>query len=224
MKLPLYNQQGEKVGDVVLPKDIFGVEVNIDLMYQAVISQMANGRSNLAHTKQRGEVRGGGKKPWKQKGTGRARHGSIRSPIWIGGGITFGPRNTQNFSKKINKKMKKIALYMSLSSKVNDKQIIMLDNLEIKDGKTKVLVDVMNKINQVIETDKSKAPKKGVYNSLIVLPKKHDLSTRACGNIKKVKTILADSLNIVDILSYKNLILTKDSIDVIKKTYDIRKI
>jgi len=125
----VYNQQGEKVGQVDLPAELFGVPLNRDLVHQVVVTQMANSRQVLAHTKDRSEVRGGGAKPWRQKGTGRARHGSIRSPIWVGGGVAFGPTKERVFAKKINKKMKRQALFMVLSSKVKDKEIVLLDKI-----------------------------------------------------------------------------------------------
>ena len=120
INIDIYNQKGEKTGKIDIPESIFSLEPNIDLIHQVYVAQQANSRIAIAHTKTRGEVRGGGKKPWKQKGTGRARHGSIRSPIWKGGGVTFGPRSDRNFSKAINKKQRQKALFMVLSSKVND--------------------------------------------------------------------------------------------------------
>lgn len=220
MKFPLYNQKGEGIGEIELPEGVFGVKINRDLIYQAAVTQIANRRFNVAHTKDRGEVRGGGKKPWRQKGTGRARHGSTRSPIWAGGGITFGPRNTQNFSKKINKKMKRAALFMGLSSKAKDGQMVVIDKLEVKEGKTKELVGTLKALEQ--KTSPKHTGKKFDLNALVVMPKKEELAKRSAYNIKQVKTILADSLNIVDLLSYKYLIIPQESIDIIKKTYDIR--
>lgn len=212
MKLPLYNQKGEEVGEISLPEEIFGVKVNFDLLHQALTTQTANSRLAIAHTKKRSEVRGGGKKPWRQKGTGRARHGSIRSPIWIGGGVVFGPTKERNFSKKINKRMKKKALFMGLSGKLKDNQIVAVDKLEITQGKTKEMVDIFKSLSQKLDE------KKGL-SALLILPKKDKLITRASSNLKKAKTILADSLNVADILNYKYLILPKESIEVIKKHY-----
>jgi len=149
MNYPLYNQNADKVGSVSLPDKVFGLPMNEDLLQQVVISQMSNKRQNIAHTKERGDVRGGGKKPWKQKGTGRARHGSIRSPIWKGGGVTFGPRNDKNFKKKINKKMAHKALLVALSSKVKDKELIIIDGLNFDNWKTKEMAGVINKISNL---------------------------------------------------------------------------
>lgn len=204
----VYNIKGEEAGKINLPDDIFNVEISNDLIYQAVLIQRTNSRTNLAHTKNRGEVRGGGKKPWRQKGTGRARHGSIRSPIWVGGGITFGPRKERKFSKKINKKAKRKALFMVLSSKVKDKELVVLDKLELKEPKTKLMVNLINKIFQ-----KEKEP------SVLVAINKNKNIIIANKNIPYTKTISADSLNVLDLLSFKYLLLDKESIKLIKNTY-----
>lgn len=216
MKIPLHNQQGEEIGEIELPKEVFCVKMNKDLMHQAVVAQTSNKRIALAHTKKRGEVRGGGKKPWRQKGTGRSRHGSIRSPIWAGGGVVFGPVKERNFTKKINKKMKKQALLMSLSSKAEDKTVIALDAIELKEGKTKEMANILKTLTQ-----KNKEAKKNA-KALMVLPKKNDLARRASSNLKNVKIILADSLNVLDILSHKYLIITQEGIDIIKHKYVVR--
>src|SRR3990167_10958145 len=137
MELPLYNQNAEQVGAVNLADDVFGLPMNKDLLYQVTTSQMSNQRQVIAHAKGRGEVRGGGKKPWRQKGTGRARHGSIRSPIWKGGGATFGPTKEVNFKKKVSKKMASKALFVALSSKARDKQLLVVDGIKLQNPKTK---------------------------------------------------------------------------------------
>ena len=143
MKYPLYNQKGEETGTVLLPKNIFEVKINNDLIHQVALSQSANRRQVIAHTKDRSEVSGGGRKPWRQKGTGRARHGSIRSPIWRGGGIAFGPTKDRVFSKRIPKKMKRKALLMVLSAKASENLIIVLDKKEIKKPKTKDMAGLL---------------------------------------------------------------------------------
>lgn len=214
MKVKLYNQQGENIGQTELPADIFELEMNSDLVHQAVVTQMANSRKVIAHTKDRSEVSGGGKKPWRQKGTGRARHGSNRSPIWRGGGITFGPTKQRVFKKKINKTMKKKALLIALSSKVKDNEIIVLDKLELAEAKTKRMKEVINGL-------KNKTDKNLDKGTLIVLSHTDEKIVRAGKNIPKVKTIKADSLNILDVLSHKYLILLQESIGLIKKTYGI---
>lgn len=207
MKYLAYNQQGKKAEDVLLPKEIFEISINTDLVHQVVVSQMANRRIPIAHTKTRAEVRGGGRKPWKQKGTGRARAGSIRSPIWRGGGVTFGPRKTRVFKKKIPKKMGKKALFMVLSVKAKENLIIILDFLKIDKPKTKLMVEILNKL-----------PMKNI-SCLIALPKKEESIIKAARNIPKVETIQARDLNILDLLSFKYLLLPKESIKKIKETF-----
>src|SRR3989338_7773386 len=150
-KFPVYNVNGEKVSDVELNPDIFGVAIKPQLVQHAIVIQQANARQVLAHTKNRGEVAGGGRKPWRQKGTGRARHGSTRSPIWIGGGVTFGPRNERNFEKKINKKMKRKALLMALSTKVADSQLVIFDDLKMKEAKTKTMANAITKVSKLLK-------------------------------------------------------------------------
>lgn len=212
---PLYNIEGEKTGTIELPEKIFGLEINNDLIYQAIIAQTANQRRPLAHAKDRGEVRGGGRKPWRQKGTGRARHGSIRSPLWRGGGITFGPTKKKVFTKKINKKAKKKALLMVLSSKLKDKELVVLDKLELKEPRTKPMAEILNKIF----LPRGKAGKKAPKNILIATSKKDGNIIRANRNIPYTKTIAADSLNVLDLLSFKYLLIDKEGIKVIGKTY-----
>jgi len=166
----------------------------------------------LAHTKDRSEVSGGGKKPWRQKGTGRARHGSIRSPIWIGGGVTFGPTKEKIFTKKINKKMKRQALFMSLSSKLKDKEMVLLDKIELAEAKTKQMIEILNCLEE-------KLKKNFIKGTLIVLPITDQKVIKASQNIPKIKIIKADSLNVLDILSYRYLLVSQEAVEVIKKTY-----
>jgi large subunit ribosomal protein L4 len=190
-----------------LPKEIFEVALNKDLVHQVVVSQMANKRQVLAHTKDRSEVSGGGRKPWRQKGLGRARHGSIRSPIWRGGGITFGPRKTRVFEKKIPKKMKRKALFMVLSVKAKNNLLILLEELKLEKAKTKEMVDILKKLPS---TNKS---------SLIALPKMNKNLILASRNIPGVETMQARELNCLDLLSFKYLIMPKESIGVIEETF-----
>ncbi|OGN09869.1 MAG: 50S ribosomal protein L4 [Candidatus Yanofskybacteria bacterium RIFCSPHIGHO2_02_FULL_39_10] len=207
MNYPLYNQNADKVGSVSLPDKVFGLPMNEDLLQQVVISQMSNKRQNIAHTKERGDVRGGGKKPWKQKGTGRARHGSIRSPIWKGGGVTFGPRNDKNFKKKINKKMAHKALLVALSSKVKDKELIIIDGLNFDNWKTKEMAGVINKISNLFLS------KNG---SLLLVTDKTmgDTVVRVTRNIPKVDVIEAKNLNALDVMARKNLLILKEAVEV----------
>lgn len=146
MQTKIYNQNGQEVGTVTLPESVFGVRWNADLIHQVVIAEAANMRNSVAHTKGRGEVSGGGKKPWKQKGTGRARHGSTRSPLWVGGGVTHGPRKEKDYSQKVNRKMKAKALYVVLSEKLRKNEIIFLDSLDIPARKTKDGVNVIKSL------------------------------------------------------------------------------
>lgn len=216
LTMPIYNIQGEKTGIIELSEKTFGLKINNDLIYQAIAAQMAGRRTPLAHTKERGEVRGGGRKPWRQKGTGRARHGSTRSPIWRGGGITFGPRKEKVFAKKINKKAKRKALLMVLSSKVKDKELVVLDKLELKEPKTKLMAEIISKLF----LPRGKAGKKIPKSILIATPKKDKNIIRANHNLPYTKTIAADSLNIIDLLSFKYLFLDKEAIKAIEKTYE----
>ena len=200
--------EGKKVGTATLPPEIFDVKMNADLVHQAVVAQLANKRQPLAHAKDRSEARGGGRKPWRQKGTGRARHGSIRSPIWRGGGATFGPTKERVFKKKINKKMKQKALFAILTSKVKDKELILLDKLELKEAKTKLMAKILGAIL-----------KKKQKSVLVVTSKKDKNIIKANKNIPYTKTLRADSLNILDLLSFKYLLVPKEAIKVIEETY-----
>ncbi|MCK4520614.1 50S ribosomal protein L4 [Candidatus Parcubacteria bacterium] len=211
MKINLYNQKGEKKEEVELPKEIFEVAFNSDLVHQVVVSQMANRRQNSAHAKDRSEVKGGGRKPWRQKGTGRARVGSIRSPLWRGGGITFGPVKERDFKKIIPKKMKRKALFMVLSQKVKVKGLIILDELKIDKAKTREM--------KVIRDNLVKPDKKKIKSVLIALPKMDKNVILSARNIPKLATIQAKELNCLDILNYKYLIMPKESIKVIKETF-----
>lgn len=206
LKVKVYNMEGKETGEMELPKRIFDLKVNDNLIHQAVVAQNANSREAHAHTKNRGEVRGGGKKPWKQKGTGRARHGSIRSPIWKGGGIVFGPRPDRNFSKKINKKMKTRALFMVLSGKLRDNEIIVVENLNLERPSTKKLEYVLNKL-----------PVSGKI--VISLEKKNDNIINSARNIPYVNFVASNSLNVVDLLGSKMLVLSKEAVKEIEKTY-----
>lgn len=212
MKAFVYNQKGEKIGQVLLPKEIFGVKMNPALVHQVLVSQQANQRQGTAHTKDRGEVRGGGRKPWRQKGTGRARHGSIRSPLWKGGGVTFGPRKEKVFKKSIPKKMKRKALLMTLSAKARENLILVLDKLEIKEVKTKKAARILSDLKSQIKDFKT-------GTVLIGLASKDKNIIFSFRNIPQTKTILAKDLNTLDLLSFKYLILFKDSIKVIKETF-----
>ena len=207
MLVNTYNQKGEKIGQTRLPSEIFDVKVNPDLVHQVVVSQLANRRRVIAATKGRGEVRGGGRKPWRQKGTGRARHGSIRSPLWRGGGVTFGPRKERVFKKRIPKKMRRKALLMALSGKVKNNFLILLDKLKIEKPKTKLMAEILKKL-----------PCKE-NSTLIALPEYDRNIILAAGNLPQVDTLWARNLNALDLLIFKYLVMPKESIKVIKETF-----
>ncbi|MDO8265240.1 MAG: 50S ribosomal protein L4 [Candidatus Parcubacteria bacterium] len=206
MLIDTYNQKGEKVGQTRLPSEVFGVKMSLDLVHQVAVSQAGNRRLVIAHTKGRGDVSGGGKKPWKQKGTGRARHGSNRSPIWIGGGVTFGPTNRRVFTRTIPKRMRRKALMMVLSSKAKDELLILIDSLLIEKPKTKLMTDILKTL-----------PGAG-KNSIIALALMDKNIILAGRNIDNLKVVQAKDLNVLDLLSYKYLILPKEAIKVIEKT------
>lgn len=206
-KIDIYKMDGTKSEQVELANEIFAVKPNLDLMKQALLAQMSNARRSIAHTKDRSEVRGGGIKPWKQKGTGRARAGSSRSPIWVGGGVTFGPRNDRNWTKQLPQKMKQKALFMSLSSKLTDKNIIVLDKLTFSKIKTKQAIGLLEKM----------PIKNG--SILLVLPK-NDLNIElSFQNLQYVKTSQANTLNVYDILKNDWLVMTVESIKEIEKIF-----
>lgn len=208
MKISVYNQKAEVVGEIDLNEKIFGVKSSIHLLAEAVRIQASNARKGLANTKTRGEVSGGGKKPWKQKGTGRARVGSIRSPIWRHGGITFGPTSDRNWSLKINKKAKTKALFMSLSDKANDGKLIVIDGVNLEAAKTKEFI-------QIMKSFQAHLGKKQMF----VLPKKDASLDRASRNIPHFTSALATSLNVTDVLKADTMLILKDSLAVIEKTY-----
>ena len=206
MKVNIYDKEGKEMAQTVLPKEIFGLEMNSVLVHQVAVAQSANRRQVIAHTKGRGDVRGGGIKPWRQKGTGRARHGSRRSPLWIGGGTTFGPTKERNFKETISRKMRRKALFIVLSAKAKDNSLFVLDDLMIESPKTKLIAQILNKL-----------PIKG--SCLIILPKKDEKLERAASNLKNTGIIGAKDLNVMDLLSYKYAVLPKEGIKVIKETF-----
>ncbi len=207
LKVKLYNFEGKELGNQDLNADFFGVKVNPIVVQQVVVAQNANSRQVLAHTKGRAEVRGGGRKPWKQKGTGRARHGSIRSPLWIGGGVTFGPTSERNFAQKVNKKVKQQALAMAFSDKVAENRLVLVDTYSLTDPKTKTLASVLQKL-----------PNKN-QSTLIVTASVEDNMVKASKNLPRVETIYYGSLNIVDLLKYKYILVNQDLLTKIEKHY-----
>ncbi|HAQ02619.1 50S ribosomal protein L4 [Candidatus Nomurabacteria bacterium RIFOXYC2_FULL_36_8] len=207
METQIYNQKGKSVGKFELPESIFGVPWNGDLVHQVVTAMQANARTPVAHTKTRGEVRGGGKKPWKQKGTGRARHGSTRSPIWKGGGVTHGPRNDKVYDQKINKKMKAKALYTVLSEKLRKGQLIFVEELNLKAIKTKDAVAVMKDLSGIKGFERMVGGKKP--NTYISVPAKGDVLKKSFANIPTVEIDEVRNMNPVDLLAYRYIIISQ---------------
>lgn len=211
MKAKVFNKEGKETGTVDLPDNVFGLKWNADLVHQVVTSQRSNQRQNVAHSKDRAQVRGGGKKPWRQKGTGRARHGSIRSPIWKGGGVTHGPRKEENFKKKINKKMAKAALYTVLSAKARENEIVIVDDIFFKDAKTKYAAAMFANISKAF----SKITKgNGV---LVALPGNDSAVKRAVKNLPYADTDEVRNLNAIEVLQYKYVLLPQKSLEAFMK-------
>lgn len=203
MDAKIYNIQGKEAGKITLPENIFGLPWNADLVHQVVTSMQANARQPWAHTKTRGEVRGGGKKPWQQKGTGRARHGSTRSPIWVGGGIAHGPRNDKSYTKKITQQMRQKALLVTLSRKYKDGELIFIDTLEMKEPKSKAAKGVMTALaGQFVGLNKAKNA------ALIALPVVHKPTVKSFGNFGNVEVTEVRNLNPVSVMGVKYLVIT----------------
>jgi large subunit ribosomal protein L4 len=223
MQADVYNLQNEKVGTMELPASVFGAKRNATLVKQVLEAQLANKRHPWAHTKTRAEISGGGRKPWRQKGTGRARHGSTRSPLWVGGGIAHGPRNDRDYSQKVNKKMKRAALFAVLSQKAKEGEVKFFDTFAIEAPKTKILASALNIILAMKKTAKKgtgKNPKR--YDVLLVAANAGAANKnlfRASSNLQKTKALDAASLNIYDILNHKNLFMDKEAVATIEKHY-----
>ena len=203
-KVDVVNCKGEKVEEINLCDDIFGIEPNEAVVHQVVVALLANKRQGTQSAKTRSDVRGGGRKPWKQKGTGRARAGSIRSPLWKGGGVIFAPK-PRDYSQKVNKKMRRLAMKSVLSSKVLENELIVLDGLHFDAPKTKGMIEVLNNIN----TNKA----------LVVLADNNESIYRSARNIPGVEVATVDTLNVYDMLKYYNLVLTKEAAQKIEEVY-----
>ena len=201
----IYNQKGKEVGEVKLPGNVFGLSWNADLVHQVVYSMLADRRVIYAHTKGRGDVRGGGKKPWKQKGTGRARHGSTRSPIWVGGGIAHGPNGLKNYSKKINKKMKIKALYTLLSKKFKDGEVIFIDKLDIAKPKTSDAVEILKSMSSIKACPDILSKRKN--SALIETSTKNFAVEKSFANIGNVTVDELRNINPVDLVNMKYLVI-----------------
>ncbi len=206
MKITVYNHKGKESTTIDLPENIFGLNWNADLVHQVFESMRSNARANTAHTKDRSEVRGGGKKPWRQKGTGQARHGSKRSPIWVGGGITFGPRNERNYNKKINKKMRAKALFVALSQKLRDGQILFVDAFDKVSGKTKDMKEILDHLETIkgFETINTKKHN----NIFMTSPDMSEELKNGTKNLAHVTLQDVKNLNVLDVLNYRYLIIS----------------
>jgi len=202
MKAELYNQKGEVIDQIDLPESIFKRKWNPSLVHQVLVALQSNQRKPIAHAKDRGEVRGGGRKPWRQKGTGRARHGSIRSPLWIGGGVTFGPTKEKKYEKKINKKAKLSAFLSALSKKFEDKEIKIIDKIEIEKPKTKEMANILKNF---LNTQKKN-------RGLLILSESNKDIIKATRNLKFADVTIVDNLSLLDVLKYKNLLFVKNAV------------
>ena len=200
MKTKLFDQKWKEVWDIELNDSIFWLELNEGLVHRALVYQLANNRIAIAHTKTRWERRGSTRKIYRQKGTGRARMGSNRSPIRKKGWVAFGPRNTTNFELSMNKKERRKALFCVLSSKLKNNELVILDTINFKEAKTKNMVEVFNNISYE-------------QKALLAIPSKNEIIEKSASNIPYVKSILVDYLNVKDLLKYKTLVLLKDSLD-----------
>lgn len=208
MELPLYNQNAEQQGTVEVSNGVFGLPLNKDLLYQVITSMIANKRQVIAHAKGRGEVRGGGKKPWQQKGTGRARHGSIRSPIWKGGGVTHGPTKERVFTKAINKKMITAALRVALSAKARGQQMVVVDNFNISKPKTKELAGMLKNFSKVT---------KKLTSILFVIPDGNMDLYKAARNIPYLTTIEAKNLNPLSVSASNYVFMPQPALESVQK-------
>jgi large subunit ribosomal protein L4 len=204
-KVDLYDMSGKVVGDINLSDAVFGVDVNTEVVHRVVVNQLANKRQGTQSTKTKSEVRGGGIKPWKQKGTGRARHGSIRSAQWTKGGIVLGPK-PRSYRYTLPKKVKRLALKSAFSSKVNENEIIVLDKLNFDVIKTKQMAEVLKNL-------------KVEGTAVILIADKNDNVEKSARNIPGVKTLLANTVNVYDLVKHNKLIITKDAVSKVEEVY-----
>lgn len=206
MKIKVYNLTGKENGTIDLKEEVFGVKVKPEVVHEVFTALASNQREPWAHTKGRGDVRGGGKKPWKQKGTGRARQGSIRSPLWTGGGVTFGPLSERNYKLKINSKVRRAALKMCLSDRVANTALFVLEDYNFADNKTKLFADLMKKL-----------PVKQ-KSFLVLTPSKDVKVMRITSNLQKVDTMRAADLNVYDLLNHQAIIADKAAVAKLEET------
>lgn len=203
-KVSVYKTDGTESGKIELKNEVFGIEVNKAVMHQVVVAQLANRRQGTQSALTRAEVSGGGIKPWRQKGTGRARAGSSRSPVWTKGGMTFAVK-PRDYSQKVNKKVKRLAIQSALSMKVLDQNIIVLEDLSLEAPKTKLMVGILKNL--------------GAAKALVVTAAKDDAVVRASGNIQGVKTLPANCVNVYDLLNYDKLVITRDAVKKVEEVF-----
>lgn len=206
--VPVYSIEGKEAGNMALTDAMFNVKPVSTVIHEVVVGLRANARKSIANTKTRGEVSGGGKKPWKQKGTARARAGSSRSPIWVGGGITFGPTSERNFSVKINKKLKKKALFMGLTDKVLSNKLFVLEAVNVSMPKTKVMAELV----KLLPIDR---------NALIIGPGAQPELMRMVRNLSNIKLVTVQSVNLLDVLTYRTIIFLKDAVPAFERVYNL---
>ncbi|PJC36576.1 50S ribosomal protein L4 [Candidatus Peregrinibacteria bacterium CG_4_9_14_0_2_um_filter_53_11] len=206
MKIPLYKQDGSKAEDITVSDKVFGVEVNEGLMHRILMLQLSNGRIAISHTKTKGEVRGGGKKPYKQKHTGRARQGSTRNPHFVGGGVAFGPRSTRNYTVSASKKERRLALFSALSAKAAQNRIAALESFDADEMKTKVFAEMLKKLPFERKV-------------LFILPQKSEGIMRTSRNIPHVKTLLVNYLNLDDLLKYDDVVFLKEALPKLEEVF-----
>ena len=204
-KIDVYNIEGKKVSDIELNENVFGIKPNEKIVHIALVNYMANQRQGTANTKTRAEVAGGGRKPWRQKGTGRARQGSIRAPQWIKGGIALGPK-PRSYKYTVNKKERQLAVKSVLSSKVLENELVVVDSLPLNDIKTKEIVKALSNL-------------KVEGKALIMLPEKNEKVQKSARNIEGVKTTLVETINVYDLLKYNKLVVTEDAVKKLEEVY-----
>ena len=204
-KIDVYDIEGKKVSTVDLKEEIFGIEPNEAVVHSVLVNFLANQRQGTQSTKTRAEVRGGGRKPWRQKGTGRARQGSIRAPQWIKGGIALGPK-PRSYKYQVNKKEKRLAIKSCLSSKVLENELVVVDSLPLNDIKTKEMVKALSNL-------------KVEGKALIMLPEKNEKVQKSARNIEGVKTTLVETINVYDLLKYNKLVVTEDTVKKLEEVY-----
>ena len=204
-KIDVYNMQGKKVSDVELNEAVFGIEPNEAIVHSVLVNYLANQRQGTQNTKTRAEVRGGGRKPWRQKGTGRARQGSIRAPQWIKGGIALGPK-PRSYKYTVNKKERRLAIKSILSSKVLENNLVVVDKMDVKEIKTKTMVAALDSLKVTGKT-------------LIILPEKNENVQKSARNIEGVKTTLINTINVYDLLKYNKLVVTLDTVKKLEEVY-----